>query len=215
MHVWWERLIWYPATDALNRAFEIESQPLLLPCQKFLRGPAGIDWKDYGKGLRKCHLNGYRLSSKLEKSVTNAHGNRMDVYKLRLSWNDGWFCFTKKRVFEVTVVNIRTWDQAPALLSSPQVSALCDAVLDMKQAQSYVFIHCAGGIGRTGNLAMGLSEILCENTPSGPFHKLHWLRENRPGCVQASEQLLDGIVLSYMILEDLLAKAKARMAKTA
>jgi protein-tyrosine phosphatase len=43
-------------------------------------------------------------------------------------------------------VNIRTWDQGPSLLVKDQVHALVDTLLDFDAENSFVFIHCAGGM---------------------------------------------------------------------
>lgn len=89
------------------------------------------------------------------------------------------------------------------MLVADQVSELVDTVLDVEPENSFVFIHCAGGIGRTGNLAYGLSEIMCGDVPKDPLKKVEWFRSFRPGCIQTPEQLVDGMALSNMILEDM------------
>jgi protein tyrosine phosphatase len=91
-----------------------------------------------------------------------------------------------------------------------QVHALVDTLLDFDAENSFVFIHCAGGIGRTGNIAYGLSEILCSNVPNDPLKKLEWLRSQRQGCIQSPEQLVDGMILSNMILDDVVNRCVSK-----
>mmetsp|Transcript_27416 Transcript_27416/g.77414 ORF Transcript_27416/g.77414 Transcript_27416/m.77414 type:complete len:101 (+) Transcript_27416:2632-2934(+) len=64
-----------------------------------------------------------------------------------------------------------------------------------------VFVHCHAGVGRTGDMAIALSEILCDSTPSNPKEKLLWLRQFRKGLVQTAEQLIDGLQLATTLLD--------------
>lgn len=173
-------------------------------------GDDGLGWRDVGDGVRKCDIQEFQLTSKLVKSLQNNLGSDMNIYDLTVTWTDGCCCASAKQELNLKVINIRTWDQGPSLLVKNQVSMLVDVLLDIDKENSFVFVHCAGGIGRTGNIAYGISEILCSNVPNDPLKKVEWLRSQRQGCIQSPEQLVDGMVLSNMILDDLVERCLKR-----
>jgi hypothetical protein len=173
-------------------------------------GDDGLPWQNAGPGVRKCQLQEFCLTSTLVKTLKNNLGSEMHVYDLRVNWTDGCLCASVAQELNLQVVNIRTWDQGPSLLVKDQVHALVDTLLDFDAENSFVFIHCAGGIGRTGNIAYGLSEILCSNVPNDPLKKLEWLRSQRQGCIQSPEQLVDGMILSNMILDDVVNRCVSK-----
>ena len=72
-----------------------------------------------------------------------------------------------------------------------------------------IFLHCAGGVGRTGDFALALCNILTtaqapDIKVSDPRGKLRWLRKYREGVVQTPEQMVDGVVLGTQLLALLL-----------
>jgi len=165
-------------------------------------GDDGLAWEDCKDGTRICYIQDYVLYSSLKKSETNALGSKTDLYELTVSRQSGCCCISANEEFKLDVLNIRTWDQSPALLSNEQVKMLVDLLVDLDDENHYLFVHCAGGIGRTGNLAYAISEVMCDDVPNDPLRKLDWLRLQRPGSVQTPEQLLDGMILSYKILDE-------------
>jgi len=173
-------------------------------------GDDGLPWRDVGGGVRKCQIQEFALTSKLVKTLENNLGTPMDIYDLTVTWSEGCLCTKAEEELNLKVVNIRTWDQGPSLLLKNQVSALVDTVLDIDPENSFVFIHCAGGIGRTGNLAYALSEILCCDVPKDPLKKLEWLRSQRQGCIQTPEQLVDAMILSHMVLQEVVERSSPK-----
>jgi len=171
-------------------------------------GDDGLPWRDVGGGVRKCSIQDFELTSKLVKTLKNGVGWPMDLYDLTVKWKDGCLCSSIEEELSLSVINIRTWDQSPSMLAKEEVSLLVDTILGIDPENSFVFIHCAGGIGRTGNLAYGLSEIMCSDVPKDPLKKLEWFRSFRPGCIQAPEQLVDGMILSNMIMQDVVARCE-------
>ena len=135
----------------------------------------------------------------------------MDLYELKVVWRDGCLCASVKEELSIQVLNIRTWDQSPSMLVADEVDLLVETILDKDRDNKFVFIHWAGGIGRTGNIAYGLSEIMCSGVPKDPLKKLEWFRSFRPGCIQCPEQLVDGMVLSNMILQNVIARCEKTM----
>lgn len=199
-----------PAFQALERRDEVYKKNTARDFFNYFGakdGDDGLPWRDIGEGVRACQIQEFSLKSTLVKSLKNDIGAPMDVYDLEVSWTDGCLCTRVDEVLKLRVINIRTWDQGPSLLLKDQVSELVETVLHIHPDSSFVFIHCAGGIGRTGNLAYGLSEILCPDVPKDPLKKLEWLRSQRQGCIQSPEQLVDGMILSHMIMEEVVERS--------
>jgi len=174
-------------------------------------GDDGLPWRDIGDGVRKCQIQDFELTSILVKTLKNSAGWPMDLYELKVVWRDGCLCASVKEELSIQVLNIRTWDQSPSMLVADEVDLLVETILDKDRDNKFVFIHCAGGIGRTGNIAYGLSEIMCSSVPKDPLKKLEWFRSFRPGCIQTPEQLVDGMVLSNMILQNVIARCEKTM----
>ncbi len=55
-------------------------------------------------------------------------------------------------------------------------------------------------------MAYALSEILCCDVPKDPLKKLEWLRSQRQGCIQTPEQLVDAMILSHMVLQEVVER---------
>mmetsp|Transcript_27413 Transcript_27413/g.77378 ORF Transcript_27413/g.77378 Transcript_27413/m.77378 type:complete len:326 (+) Transcript_27413:1807-2784(+) len=116
------------------------------------------------------------------------------------------------------VMHIAAMDQMPLQLTRHQVGILYNVVAGTEGMDSVslgfqgrghrVFVHCHAGVGRTGDMAIALSEILCDSTPSNPKEKLLWLRQFRKGLVQTAEQLIDGLQLATTLLDEVYARAK-------
>ena len=158
-------------------------------------------------------------------------GNRFNVYALVIRWTtQNVFGFQRRRhAHRMFVLHMETIDQSPACLSDAQVNVLLEALMLTKRrgtlkttttpssssstssidaschlpSGSNVFIHCAGGIGRTGNIAYGLMDLFLHTCPSRPEHRLAFLRQFRPGALQSPEQWLDGVLLQRAVLDGL------------
>mmetsp|Transcript_15146 Transcript_15146/g.38526 ORF Transcript_15146/g.38526 Transcript_15146/m.38526 type:complete len:360 (+) Transcript_15146:165-1244(+) len=195
-------------------------------------GDDGLPWKatidhEDGRAARVAYIGGLVvMSTLLEKDSTCALPGtpyRVGVYRLRITWAVGHCCWQQQLAATMTVVHIQSWDQSAAQLTRRQVGMLYNAVAGndpgsrelgfTKKATGRVMIHCAAGIGRTGNIAYGLAELLCNDIPASPLEKLLWLRRSRPESIQTPEQLVDGIQLSGMILQEVLLRMQYAQAK--
>lgn len=147
-------------------------------------------------------------------------GSRFFVYALTIEYQSHGILglWRQQHAHHMFVVHIETMDQSPACLTDPQVSTLLDVLLLTKRASppfvlagaseggapsgDGTLIHCAGGIGRTGNLAFGLLDLFM-TCPANPIHRLEFLRGFRPAAVQCTEQLMDGVMLQHATLRAL------------
>ena len=173
-------------------------------------GDDGVVWSHVSEGVRLARIAEFTVRSTRVGSALNHNGKPVTLYQLVLTFTDGscgCLCQSDKS-YTLNVLHVKTVDQSSAELSMAQVSLLCDMLIDMQADHTGILIHCAGGIGRTGNLAMGMVELCCfqHDIPTPPCDKLLWLRSHRPSAVQTIEQFVDGVVLQAQILMEVLLR---------
>mmetsp|Transcript_30128 Transcript_30128/g.85037 ORF Transcript_30128/g.85037 Transcript_30128/m.85037 type:complete len:472 (-) Transcript_30128:290-1705(-) len=190
-------------------------------------GDDGIQWKTIertssGCTRKRAHISGLTITSTcLVKDVEHKpmdSSYKVASYRLQISWREGRLWWGQKKEAEIRVMHVVAMDQMPLQLTRKQVRILYNIVAGTETMDSVglgfqgrghrVFVHCHAGVGRTGDMAMGLTEILCDSTPSDPKEKLLWLRKFRKGAVQTPEQLIDGLQLAATILDEVYERAK-------
>ena len=168
---------------------------------------------------------GFQIVSRRVRQVeSKSSGKVVSLYELHIEWRDVPPAFTafgaaclgccpRERQYRLQVLHVDAPDMAPVALSARQIAVVTDTLVQLPDPHGQesvqspgVFIHCAGGIGRTGNVALALTEILSINveSPWAPEEKLDWLRSHRQGSVQTPEQWVDGVVLTCGLLADVL-----------
>ena len=187
----------------------------------------GIEWRAVGGGgnVKTATLMGFQIVSRRVRQVeSKSSGKVVSLYELHIEWRDVPPAFTafgaaclgccpRERQYRLQVLHVDAPDMAPVALSARQIAMVTDTLVQLPDPHGQesvqspgVFIHCAGGIGRTGNVALALTEILSINveSPWAPEEKLDWLRSHRQGSVQTPEQWMDGVVLTCGLLADVL-----------
>jgi hypothetical protein len=187
----------------------------------------GIAWRTVGGGgnVKTATLMGFQIVSRRVRQVeSQSSGKVVTLYDLHIEWRDvppafaafGAACLgccPRERQYRLQVLHVDAPDMAPVALSAQQIAMVTDTLVQLPDPHGQesvqspgVFIHCAGGIGRTGNVALALTEILSTSveSPWAPEEKLNWLRSHRQGSVQTPEQWMDGVVLTCGLLADVL-----------
>jgi len=173
----------------------------------------GVVWKKVGPHTREAHIGDMRIISRKVDSAHNVVGCKSTLYELDIRYRHlncclGPFMQRVEKRYRLFVFHTKTYDQGPSMLSYGQTSLLMHALTSVPAKHPRVLIHCAGGVGRTGNGAFAISEVLARGFASLPptriIEKLLMMRADRPGLIQSPEQLVDAAVLSAMVLTVLL-----------
>jgi len=156
---------------------------------------------DDGWKMRHYICSGQKI---ILKSRCIHQQEKMDTYELII---DG---FTKEP-YDVKVRNIKNADNMPSLLNDEQLEALYDDYIAAKKNGTGLKIHCAGGLGRTGNIFLALLELEKQIFPDeykempdlseGILERIKWARGKfRKGLIQSPEQALDAEVITFKLL---------------
>ena len=179
-------------------------------------GDDGIKWDPVAgdPAALRAQVLSYTITSRREASLVAGH--KVSKYSVEFAWRPPAHlgcCFlpfpsSKRASFTTKVIHVESFDMMPACLGPAQAHMLAREIVQLHPAEG-IFLHCAGGVGRTGDFALALSNILTtaqapEIKVSDPRGKLRWLRKYREGVVQTPEQMVDGVVLGTQLLTLLL-----------
>merc|ERR1712032_521663 len=82
---------------------------------------------------------------------------------------------------------------------------LCLGSIRRTPSSSFIVPEASDGQGTWPTASQSSFAVTC---PRIPLKKLEWFRSYRPGCVQTPEQLVDGMILSNMIMQDIIEKCE-------
>lgn len=126
---------------------------------------------------------------------------------------------------DASVVHIRVLDMWPAYLRPEEASLVVQVMMDYLSSNKTLFIHCAGGIGRTGNIFMAILAVLLTaypNTAKKMFPNLEPITDTdslytalvyvrthiRSALAPTTGQLQDACKLAALMLDELAAKTE-------